>query len=256
VARVVPSSPTARVARQQPEAGDGGRNLPKERCHVPHGAFRPKMTKLNTKSPLQAYAPIVATFVVESLHRLTGCRSGVDRRSFEQRPRSLVEPCIGEGEEISGPIGAGNRTGPHTHKISCGRTIDFFKKQSKKSMEISGGRRKPDGVGGLHYWAVPHCWNPPSYAQIFFVADRIFIFFLADGIFGYSSSQAARPQLSNVESNQRFHRDARGLCERMRIRKLHLFSGALSLLKAASKNCREIQGGGEGVGATCGGCHG
>ena len=193
------------------------------------------MSKLNPKSPLQAYTNIGATFVVECLHPPTGYRSGVDRRSLDQTLHWLVGLCGGEGDQISGPIGTSNRMGHHVHKISCGRMIDFFKQQSKKSNEIAGAHRERQGVGGLIRWPPSHCWNPTSYARIFFPAFRIF---------RSPNARAAALCFWNVESNQRFRREACEHFEGIRAGNLYLFSGAQLLPKAASKKRREIRGGG------------
>jgi hypothetical protein len=128
------------------------------------------MTKLNTKSPLKAYANIASTLVIVCLRRRAGCRSGVDRRSREQRPQSLVGPWVGEGGVNLRADWVGNRMGHHARKKSRGRTIDFFKQQSKKSKDITGRCR---GVGGLNRWVAWHGWNPAPHAQSFFRCRQV-----------------------------------------------------------------------------------
>jgi hypothetical protein len=146
----------------------------------------------------------------------------------------------GRGGKIFTGTEPSNRMGPHTHKISCGRTIDFFKQQSKKSMEITGGRRQ-DGVGGLHHWAAPQCRNPPSYARIFFPLGQIFKRHFKLGVLVRQPPTSER-RVRSVASTAaflswRWHRA---------LNRPFIFSRTESPADG-QKNRREIQGGGRVV---------
>jgi hypothetical protein len=147
----------------------------------------------------------------------------------------------GRGGKIFTGTEPSNRVGPHTHKISCGRTIDFFKQQSKKSKEITGGRQNWNGVGGLITgWPTPTN-PPPSYARIFFPLGQIFKRHFKLGVLVRQPPTSER-RVRSVASTAaflswRWHRA---------LNRPFIFSRTESPADG-QKNRREIQGGGRVV---------
>ena len=146
----------------------------------------------------------------------------------------------GWGAQISVESCSSNRMGLHAHKIFCGRTIDFFKQQSKKSNEIAGATPERDGVGGLNRWLAWQGWNPRSHPQIFFPPIRIFRAQFELNSFFRPTADSER-RVKSATSSMPLQRLLLGAHQN----RAFIFQARVEA-GIDQKKCREIRGGGEG----------